>query len=114
MESLTSGPHAKRSRLDVGDTCEIVYHKDETLWLPDGNIVLAAREDLSCTESTTNTRLFKCHKGVLSRHSVVFRDLFENACPCPTEQHDDTPLMTLWDSATDVKNLLTWLYDPTK
>ncbi|KLO08392.1 hypothetical protein SCHPADRAFT_944485 [Schizopora paradoxa] len=38
----------------------------ETLWFPDGNIVLA-----------TDTYLFKVHKSMLSSQSSVFRDMFE-------------------------------------
>lgn len=113
--SESSVPPAKRPRVD-GATSEIIYHKDTQIWLSDGNIILAAREDSDpSTESDpaiVNTRLFKCHRGTLARHSVVFQDLFECAHPEPGEQLDDTPLMTLWDSATDVKNLLKLLYDP--
>ena len=80
-------------------------------WPEDGNIVLAAREDPSSTEATIHTRLFKCHKSILSSHSLVFNDVFQYALSSPAVQHEDTPIMTLWDSAKDVKNLLALFYD---
>ncbi|KLO09648.1 hypothetical protein SCHPADRAFT_943465 [Schizopora paradoxa] len=40
--------------------------KHDLLWFPDGNVVLA-----------TDTLLFRVHKGVLSFHSTVLRDMFD-------------------------------------
>ena len=47
----------------TGDITLAQRHDD--LWLSDGSVVLAAEDTL-----------FKVHKSQLSRHSVIFRDMF--------------------------------------
>ena len=45
---------------------DVLPQKHDTLWFPDGSIVLA-----------TDSLLFRVHKGVLSFHSTVLRDMFD-------------------------------------
>ncbi len=60
----------------------------EELWFEDGKIVLVAED-----------RAFKIHRGILSVHSVVFRDMFQT--PQPSNGADDIekcPSIRLYDS----------------
>lgn len=77
------------------------------LWFPDGSVVLHAE----------NT-LFRVHMSQLSRHSVVFRDMFSlprSSASAHDLSADDIyegcPLVRLHDLAEDVANLLSALYD---
>lgn len=84
----------------------------ESLWFPDGNVVLA-----------TDTLLFKVHKGVLSLQSSVFKDMFELATVDDSnpgqvsggilpEVYESLPLVTLaGDEGKDVAHLLRAAYE---
>lgn len=88
----------------------LTRHPD--LWFKDGSVVLRAE----------NT-LFRVHISQLSRHSAFFRDLFSlpqpriqssiSNCVDVDEglQMEGCPVIVLHDSAQDVENLLTALYD---
>ncbi|KIM45345.1 hypothetical protein M413DRAFT_442019 [Hebeloma cylindrosporum] len=77
--------------------------RSEDFWFEDGTIVLQAE----------NTQ-FLVHKSVLSRHSVVFSDMFSILQP---ENMDDEPsvegkpLVRVFDTAEDIDQLLRALYD---
>ncbi|KZW01204.1 hypothetical protein EXIGLDRAFT_666494 [Exidia glandulosa HHB12029] len=80
-------------------------HRHDDLWLSDGSVVLVAEDTL-----------FKVHKSQLSRHSVVFRDMF--GMPQSTdggelrrESLDGCDVVRLHDSAQDIESLLRALYD---
>jgi len=94
---------------------ESVRHTD--LWFSDGSVILKAE----------NT-LFRVHISQLSRHSAFFRDLFSLPqpphCNGTTSLSDSSsrtvldgthlegcPVVYLHDTAEDVGNLLTALYD---
>lgn len=97
----------------VGETLPI-RHSD--LWFSDGSIVLRAE----------NT-LFRVHKSLLARHSGFFHDLFtlpklvakDSSPPHGTKTPsielsgdiEGCQVLTLYDSAEDVANLLTALVD---
>jgi hypothetical protein len=74
-------------------------------WFEDGNIVLQAEETL-----------FRVHQSVLSRHSSIFKDTF--AMPQPPSQEnkytEGCPVLPLSDTAEDINNLLSLLYDNDK
>ncbi|RPD82271.1 hypothetical protein L226DRAFT_607426 [Lentinus tigrinus ALCF2SS1-7] len=77
--------------------------EDRELWFQDGNVVLVAQ-----------SRAFRVHRSILSRHSEIFSNLF--AIPPPsspdlTEQLDGLPVIPVSDSAHDFKHLLHALYD---
>lgn len=83
------------------------------LWFPDGNLVLS-----------TNTYVFRVHKGVLSLQSTVFRDMFMLPTPegpnfeakelngTEAEQHDGIPVVVLADDGRDIEHLLKAVYEP--
>lgn len=87
------------------------------LWFSDGSVVLRA-----------DNTLFRVHISQLSRHSAFFRDLFSLPQPSVRRQRsisssssfvdvdegiqmEGCPVIVLHDSAEDVGNLLTALYD---
>ncbi|KAG2125023.1 hypothetical protein DEU56DRAFT_873160 [Suillus clintonianus] len=122
--------HSPRSSVDrdsqiaasIEDSALVEPSKHTDLWFSDGSIVLRAE----------NT-LFRVHKSQLARHSAFFRDLFSLPQPSagsatsssstvvgnrkPALQIDTTnetegcPVLRLYDTAEDVENLITALYD---
>ena len=78
--------------------------RHDDLWFDDGNVVIAT-SDLS----------FRLHRGVLARHSSVFKDMFQlpqsdeaptvAGCPVVQLQHD---------RGADLVMLFTLLYDGIK
>jgi len=108
-----SASHVTESQ--SGDGIQLVRHSD--FWFDDGSVICQA-------ESV----LFKVHMSQLARHSVCFRDMFsipqpcgtDLACHCPTDHSPrcrcyTIPIVQLHDTAEDVGNLLTALYDgPTR
>ena len=84
--------------------------KHAGLWFADGNIVLQ-----TTSPSEDEIHLFRCHKSVLSKHSVVFADMFElggYVCVRRSEEYDGVPVISIPDSSADVDALLGMLYDP--
>ncbi|KAL0568368.1 hypothetical protein V5O48_013614 [Marasmius crinis-equi] len=87
-------------------------HRHPDLWFDDGSVICRAQ----------NT-LFRVHMSQLGRHSVCFRDVFsvgsftDPVTSSSIVQEDgssafgDSPIIVLHDSAEDVGNLLTALYD---
>jgi hypothetical protein len=73
------------------------------IWYHDGSVVLQAQ----------NTQ-FRVHWGVLSQHSVFFRDMHRLPQPDPSEQLsvDGRPVIELQDTVKDVECLLSALYNP--
>ena len=82
--------------------------RHESLYLPDGDVVLAA------PQSPTTTVLFRVDKIYLSRNSPAFRSMFSlPSVPCVNELYDGVPKVQLPDDADDLARLLAALYDPT-
>ena len=84
--------------------------KHPHLWLPDGNIILQ-----TTSPSEDEFHLFRCHKSVLSKHSVVFAGMFEvdsYVCVRRSEEYDGVPVISIPDASADVDALLNMLYDP--
>ena len=110
------------------------HRKDPNFWFLDGNVVLSA-SDATVTRglcethiitlnsdriNSTTSVLFRVHKGVLSRSSVVFRNMFnpENTTESSLisinneDLFEGLPLVRLQDSREEVQALLEALYDP--
>jgi hypothetical protein len=100
---------------DVNHARDTVRHAD--LWFSDGSVILKAEDTL-----------FRVHISQLSRHSAFFRDLFSLPQPPHSGRNrslstsssksvldgtvlDGCPVVYLHDTAEDVGNLLTALYD---
>ncbi|KAL4066074.1 hypothetical protein J3A83DRAFT_4262587 [Scleroderma citrinum] len=124
--------------MDEGEAVsETLPTKHSDLWFSDGSVriikfrvllhgfhLVPLFEIVLRAEST----LFRVHKSLLARHSGFFHDLFtlpqlvakEPSPPCATSTTpsvelsgnvEDCPVLTLYDSAEDVANLLTALVD---
>ncbi|EJD41200.1 hypothetical protein AURDEDRAFT_69110 [Auricularia subglabra TFB-10046 SS5] len=75
----------------------------DDLWLSDGSVILAADDTL-----------FKVHKSQLSRHSVIFRDMFampQTIIRSDLQTIDGCDVVWLHDSPQDLESLLQALYD---
>lgn len=71
-----------------------------TLWFEDGNVVIIA-----------GSKAFRVHKGVLSRNTQIFQDMFTMDQPSEDEKKFGCPFVHLSDSASDVEHFLHALYD---
>ncbi|KAH9930230.1 uncharacterized protein B0H18DRAFT_1145954 [Fomitopsis serialis] len=72
----------------------------EHLWYEDGNVILVA----------TN-QAFRVHRGVLSQHSAVFRDLFTVPQPSSALLVDGCAVVHLADDPLHLEFLLSAMYD---
>lgn len=89
---------AKRKRVDEGPD-EATTTRSE-IWFTDGNIILEAE-----------TTQFRVHRGVLAKHSSVFKDMFDVPQPPGEPEIEGCPIVHLSDTAQDVGHLLNRLYD---
>ncbi|PPR01139.1 hypothetical protein CVT26_016040 [Gymnopilus dilepis] len=73
-------------------------------WFEDGNIVLLTQEDPTA---------FRVHRGVLSRHSEVFNDMFglPQAAVPDTELFEGCQVVWMYDRPLDLSNLVKVIYD---
>lgn len=72
------------------------------LYLEDGNVVLRC-----------DNVLFKIYRGLLSRNSEIFRDMFSLSIhqPVDAEQYEGSPMICLHDSAADFESFMLALLD---
>ena len=70
------------------------------LWFDDGNILIISRNVW-----------FKLHRGILSKFSSVFRDMFELADPRAGHNTQDCPTVEVTDSPAHLHLFFTLLYD---
>lgn len=81
--------------------------RSTAFWASDGNVVIVA----------DRTAAFRVHRGVLARHSSVFKDLFElpqkqsSESPDEDDKLDGCPVVHVTDSPADFAYLLKLLYD---
>ncbi|PIL26653.1 hypothetical protein GSI_11278 [Ganoderma sinense ZZ0214-1] len=78
--------------------------RDADMWFEDGNVIVIAQNIA-----------FRFHKGVLSHHSQVFRDLFlvpqpSSSDASPIDTLDGCPVVRVSDTSYDFKELLRALY----
>jgi len=94
---MADGPPPKRSRPDET--------RDEDLYFEDGSIVLSAKD------TDGDLVYFRVHKSVLTKQSVIFKDMFVPSPP-EMEMYDDIPLVHLHDASKELKQFLQAMYDP--
>ncbi|KAF6757536.1 hypothetical protein DFP72DRAFT_962980 [Ephemerocybe angulata] len=73
-------------------------------WFEDGNIILVTHDEPTA---------FLLHRGVLSRHSDMFKDMFEVGLPVE-EDHDAenaSQVVVMYDNPADLSSLVKALYD---
>ncbi|KAJ4481977.1 hypothetical protein J3R30DRAFT_3656143 [Lentinula aciculospora] len=88
-------------------------------WFEDGNIILVPREETgSCKPSEKPPVGFRVHRGVLSRHSEILRDMFEFPQPDAISDSDDgasryegCQVIVMHDIPIELSNLVKALYD---
>lgn len=92
----------------------IPEERHPTLWLSDGNIVLAA----ACKGKQSVT-LFRVHKSILAMQSPIFKDMFDIASHGPDinaaspETYEGLPFVFIPDPAEYLEALLKVMYgDP--
>ncbi|KAH7870907.1 uncharacterized protein C8R40DRAFT_1210747 [Lentinula edodes] len=88
-------------------------------WFQDGNIILVSRDESGSSELPERPPVgFRVHRGVLSRHSEVLRDMFE--LPQPDTMYDNDndasryegcQVITMYDIPIELSNLVKALYD---
>ncbi|KAI0831751.1 hypothetical protein BC628DRAFT_1349625 [Trametes gibbosa] len=69
--------------------------REAELWFEDGNIVLLCRD-----------AAFRVYRGLLTRHSVIFRDLLAMAQPSTSETMESCPVVHISDAPDDLRYLL--------
>lgn len=92
----------KRARLDTDETGLNHCTHHPTFFLPDGNVVLVCE-----------AILFRTYKGLLSRHSEIFWDMFSLSShqPADAEVYDGCPVVRLQDTAQDFTYLMSAMLD---
>lgn len=82
-----------------GSANEQAEYQRGDVWFEDGNVVLIA-------QSTA----FRLHRGVLSTHSEVFRDMFTVPQPATAELWEGCPVVHLSDLKNDLMHMVKALY----
>ncbi|TFY52585.1 hypothetical protein EVG20_g10491 [Dentipellis fragilis] len=78
-------------------------------WFDDGNIILLIDADPDRDHPPV---AFKVHRGVLSRHSEIFRSMFEFPQPAAeAEMLDDCQVVRMYDLPIELSSLIKALYD---
>lgn len=94
-----SRPQKRRRVDDDEQVVEIKHH--ERLWFEDGNVVVIAKDGVS----------FRLHRGVLSLHSEVFRDMFTLPPNAENESMDGCPVVRVSDSGEHIARFFKLLYE---
>ncbi|KAI0669056.1 hypothetical protein C8Q78DRAFT_978378 [Trametes maxima] len=96
------GPTRKRPRVaedpDIESPSQL--HKDGNFWFPNGSTIIIAAASVS----------FRVYSGVLSRHSVVFRDMLQFPQPSSAPSAEGCPVLEVSDSPCDLRHLFKVLF----
>ena len=103
------GPSKKRTRSNTAEDARPATGidkvqaatRDKDYWFEDGNLVLVSQGVA-----------FKVYKGLLAEHSTVFRSMFHIAQGKPETEDlvDGCPVVTLYDSPNDLRELFQLVY----
>ena len=101
------------------------YERHSRLYLPDGDVILAAQSSASSVQTDPSSSvdraenaqpkhvLFRVHKFLLKHHSAPLGHLFEDASVTSDETYDGVPMATMHgDRAEDLGMLLNYIYNP--
>ncbi len=95
VESYASSENP-RKRVKLEEPDEKPFQNHPTLYIPDGSVILR-----------TGGTLFCVHKSLLSKHSPVFKELFQQ----DNERFRGLPYYTTEETREDLEVLLNVLYD---
>ncbi|KAF9013407.1 hypothetical protein BDQ17DRAFT_1386956 [Cyathus striatus] len=73
-------------------------------WFEDGNIILM-------TDELSSRTAFRLHRGVLARHSEIFRDMFTLPPTTEVETYDNCQVVYMYDHPVELSILVKALYD---
>ena len=97
MSRVDAPPQKRQQSNSTGDP-----RKRSEYWFQDGNVVLQAEDTL-----------FRIHRSIISRQSQIFEDMF--SMPQVPSQEDELiegcPVVQLSDTAEDMGNIISLLYD---
>lgn len=79
--------------------CAPYEERDPDWYIDDGNIVLMCR-------SPEKIVYFRIHKSTLSRHSPIFKHMFEVPSPADAEQSDGVPFVELFDNVEHLRDFI--------
>lgn len=102
-EAAGAQPYVNSQSVDVAEDAVVrldTTKRHQDYWFEDGNTVLLVG-DIA----------FRVHRGILSRNSPVFRDLFKVPQEATQEKMDGCPVVRLSDHGAEVAALLGILYD---
>ena len=74
------------------------FTRHADFWLDDGNLILLA-----------GGTAFRVYKGLLTKHSAVFSDMFATGSADATEAFDGCPVVRLPDHPKDLRDFLQYL-----
>ena len=86
------------------------FANHDSLYLPDGNVILLAPSSNSSTTTSIprSFAVFRVHQSLLSRHSSVIKELLSDRDAL--EEHDGVPSIHMSDSAEEIECLLKYIY----
>ncbi|KAI1788492.1 hypothetical protein LXA43DRAFT_640779 [Ganoderma leucocontextum] len=93
--NIAEHPSPQPSEISTVTTLANTVKRDPDLWFEDGNIILLSRDTA-----------FRVYRGLLTRHSVIFRDLFAVAQPSNSETMESCPVVHISDPPDDLRHLL--------
>ena len=94
--------------IDDGTSSSNLRHPE--LYFSDGNFVIIAQDAAKKTDRIH----FRVHQSILSKHSQVFKDMFNLPGPPADVQefYDGVPFVEVNDDPEDLAKILTILYEP--
>lgn len=105
LESESQRP-SKRPR-EKSPVQETIVHAGGDLYLENGDVVLLAPIQLNEPEKLM---AFRVDKVILSRYSVVFRDMWQLPSPDCRDMYDGVPYVRLHDESLHVTSLVNEIY----
>ncbi|KDR69963.1 hypothetical protein GALMADRAFT_255290 [Galerina marginata CBS 339.88] len=94
------GPSINPDGSDTAGIADSINTTRSNIWFEDGNIIFQAQ-----------MTQFRVHKGILGRHSSVFKDMLSVPQPSGEITSEGFPIVHLADRPEDWQNVLITLYD---
>ena len=82
--------------------------RDKDLYFDDGNVIISA------STPGGDLKYFRVHNSMLSKQSIVFKDMLSMPSPSEVDTYDGLPLVHVHDDVKELKQFLQAIYDPRK